>query len=213
MITPFFSVIMASYLEPYKHQAKNPGDKLVRAISSALTQEDFELIVVADGCDKTVDIVRYEFHRETNITLLKTKPRKIKGKRNAGAASIPRNAGLQNAKGLYAIYLDSDDMYRDDYLRDLQLNMTDNDWYWFNDLSWNRTTNRFDLHHCDINIQGQCGTSNVCHKLEMMAWWSKTPTYLHDWIFINTLKSISSDYKFLDVVGYEICHVPNLLDV
>lgn len=211
--SPFFSVIMPSYLGDYKHAAQNRDAKIVRAINSVLEQDDFELIIVSDDCDKTVDIWRSEFYNEKRIRLLKIKPRKIKGKRNAGGAGIPRNAGLQNARGEYAIYLDIDDTYRKDYLRDLHLEMDGKDWYWFNDLSWNKNNERFELHHIDINTQGQCGTSNVCHKLEMMAWWSKSVTYLHDWIFINTLKSISSDYKFLDVAGYEICHVPNLLDV
>jgi len=213
MSSPFFSVIMPSYLEPYKHQASKPEEKIIRAVESVLGQEDFELIIIADGCDKTVDIISSNFGGNDKIKLFKIDKRKIKGKRNAGASGIPRNAGLQQACGEYAIYLDTDDTYRDGYLKDLRAEMSGHDWYWFNDLSFNRHNGVFDLHLCDITVQGGCGTSNVCHKLEMNAWWSHSATYLHDWIFINTLRSISDNYQKLDVVGYQICHVPNLLDV
>ena len=210
---PKFSVIMPSYLGEYGHAAKDRDKKIVRAINSVLTQKDFELLVMADDCQETVDIVAANFRGQENLYLYKLPKRKIKGKRNAGGAGIPRNAGLQRATGEYAIYLDIDDVYLDGYLESLAKNMDDHDWYWFNDLSWNKKTERFDAHKCDINEQGQCGTSNICHKISMGAWWSERVTYLHDWYFINTLKQLSDNYKFLSVGGYGICHVPGLLDV
>lgn len=214
MANPFFSVIMPSYLGKYKNAAANREEKLVRAVKSVLTQdESFELVIVADGCDETIEIIKDNFRGENKIRLFKGEPRDLKKKRNAGGAGIPRNAGLQRARGEYAIYLDADDVYVDQYLKAIRANMSDYDWYWFHDLSWNKHMKRFDKHLCDINTQGQCGTSNICHRVDMDAFWSKSVTYLHDWIFINTLKSISDNYKFLNVVGYGICHVPNLLDV
>jgi len=195
-----FSVIMPSYLGAYKHAASNRDTKIVRAIASVLTQKDFELIVIADGCDKTIEIVKANYFGEKRLRLFrieKTRP----------FSGFPRNAGIQQARGEYIIYLDIDDVYMDGYLEQLSGVMEDHDWYWFDDVSFNKLTGKFDLHRCDITTQGRCGTSNVCHRLDMGAWWNEKPTYLHDWVFINSLKQISSNYKRLEVAGYGICHV------
>jgi len=211
---PKFSVIMPSFLGEYKNSAKNKDEKLVRAIDSVLDQEDFELVIVADNCDKTVEIVKDKFFGYKEIQLFKIPDREIVGsRRNAGSSGIVRNAGLQQAKGEYAIYLDIDDIYIDGYLNTLSKLMTDHDWYWFDDMSWNVKNKRFDKHGIDIHTQGQCGTSNVCHKISMDAWWAVyKDTYLHDWIFINTLKRISSNYKRLEAAGYGILHVPGMME-
>ena len=54
------SIIMPSYLGAYKHAAKDRDKKIVRAIYSVCRQtyKDWELVVIADGCNKTVDIVQ-----------------------------------------------------------------------------------------------------------------------------------------------------------
>jgi len=200
-------------LGEYKRAASNRDEKIVRAVNSVLTQKDFELIIVADGCDKTIEIIRNNFYGNKNINLFKIKYKKVRGsKRNAGSSGRARNAGLQKAKGEYAIYLDVDDLYLDGYLESLQIEMTDCDWYWFDDMSWNKKTEQFDRHVCSIHTQGQCGTSNICHKVDMNAWWCEKTTYLHDWNFINTLKVISDNYKRLNTAGFGVCHVPGLLD-
>lgn len=214
---PKFSIIMPSYLGKYKHSASNPEEKFVRAVKSALTQEDFELVVIADGCDTTIALLKEHFADEIRKGVIRafkiSDDRKFGAKRNAGASGVPRNAGIQQAKGEYIVYLDHDDTYREDYLKDLKSEMTDHDWYWFDDLSWNKHTERFDKHLCDIAVQGQCGTSNLCHRRDLGVWWYKKANYLHDWMFVSSLKARTENYKKLDVVGYQICHVPNLLDV
>ena len=208
---------MPSYLGKYKNSASKPGEKFVRAVESALLQEDFELVVVADGCDKTIELLKFNFAEELKSGIIRafkiSDSRSFGARRNAGASGVPRNAGIQQAKGEYVIYLDHDDTYRKDYLKDLKAEMTDHDWYWFDDLSWNKHMNRFDKHGCDIDVQGRCGTSNLCHKTDIGVWWYKKASYLHDWMFVCGLKARSENYKKLDVVGYQICHVPNLLDV
>ena len=58
-----FSVIMASTLAEYGGAASRRDEKIVRAIDSVIAQTftDWELIVVADGCMKTMAIVaRYD---------------------------------------------------------------------------------------------------------------------------------------------------------
>lgn len=204
---------MPSFLGEYKRAASNRDEKIVRAVESVLTQKDFELIIVADGCDKTLEIIRNNFYGNKEINLFWIKYKRIPGaKRNAGSSGRVRNAGLQQAKGEYAIYLDIDDVYADGYLESLSKEMGDEDWFWFDDLSWNKNTEQFDRHGCNINVQGQCGTSNICHKVDMNAWWGEKTSYLHDWNFVNTLKAISSNYKRLETAGFCVCHVPSLLD-
>ena len=61
---PKFSVIMPSFLGEYSRAAQNREDKIVRAIDSCLDQEYYELIIIADGCQKTVDIVTNKFNGE-----------------------------------------------------------------------------------------------------------------------------------------------------
>lgn len=210
-----FSVIMPSYLGEYKNAAKVRDEKIVRAVESVLKQDaDYELIVIADGCDKTVDIVSPYLSEHPKLRLLRIDDKRDFGaKRNAGSSGVPRNVGIQNSNGEYIIYLDIDDFYRDGYLQELQDLITDHDWYWFDTLSYNRKTDNFDTLVCDIDTQGACGTANLCHKKSIGSWWSTKTHYLHDWMFISTLKAVGKNYKRLDIAGYCICHVPNLLDV
>ena len=89
----------------------------------------------------------------------------------------------------------------------------DQDWYWTDDLSYNKKTGNFDRHIIDINKKGRCGTSNVLHRRDLGVYWQpKTKYSQDDWIFIQLLKMKSKKYKFLDVAGYQICHVPGLID-
>ena len=208
-----FSVILPVRLEKYRHQGKDPESKLVRAVQSVLAQDDFELVIISDGCDMAVNMIR-DNYSDPRIKLFKIPERKIsKNKRNAGAAGLPRNAGIQQASGEYIIYLDHDDVYEDGYLETLKKEMTDHDWYWFDNLSWNEKHNRSDVFSADIDRKGFCGTANICHRRDLGAFWSPNVHYLHDWWFINTLKATSDNYKRLETAGYCVMHVPHLLDV
>lgn len=46
---------------------------------------------------------------------------------NSGGASVPRNVGLDNAKGKYICFVDADDMVSDDYIETI-LEKTKEDW-------------------------------------------------------------------------------------
>ena len=54
-----FTVVIPSYLGDYRTAAADRDKKIVRAVNSVLSQtfQDFEIIVIADGCEKTVEIM------------------------------------------------------------------------------------------------------------------------------------------------------------
>lgn len=108
MNEPLISIIMPSY---------NSESYIREAIDSALSQtyKRFELIVI-DDCsdDSTPDIVREYRERDGRVRFLANE-------KNLGAAGT-RNRGLDEAKGDYIAFLDSDDVWRSDKLaKQLQL--------------------------------------------------------------------------------------------
>jgi len=101
---PLVSIIIATY---------NWSNVLRLAIRSVLwqTEQDFELLVVGDGCtDDSESIVnsfgdaRIRWH---NLA------------KNSGSQSAPNNAGLALARGRYVAYLGHDDLWRPDHLRSM----------------------------------------------------------------------------------------------
>lgn len=201
---------MPCYLGHYKNAAKDRPDKLIRAIESVLEQtyENWELMVIADGCDETVNIVTRNFLQEDGKVKL------LKIKKQHKFSGNPRNVGIQNATGDIIIYLDADDIFKPEHLENVATQFGVNDWVWFDCLSYNKRTNEFDVLGCNIDVKGECGTSNFAHKRTLEVFWSPIGGYAKDdWIMINTLKSASDKYTKIDAAGYGICHVPYLLDI
>lgn len=211
------SVIMPSYLGLYKFCASDRDLKIVRAINSVLTQtyEDFELIVISDGCKKTMEIVS------------KFKDKRIRGlwiDKKSDFSGIPRNTGIYYSKGEWITYLDIDDLFGENHLKKIISQVGDSDWVYYDDRSYDVTKQRkgfiekplfedFHIHRCTFEKRGGMGTSNISHK-KIGAWWTQKGTYFHDFMFVNTLKGISKNFKYLeDTPEYCICHVPNLLDI
>lgn len=89
--------------------------------------KEVEIIVIDDGCDEK---------RLDQILDIKV----IHLKENSGGASIPRNIGLDNAKGEYIAFIDSDDLVSDDYIETI-LNKTKEEWD-FCYISWQGKINR-----------------------------------------------------------------------
>ena len=102
--TPVVSVIIATY---------NWSSVLRYAIQSVLWQtfQDFELLVIGDGCtDDTAEVVaafddaRIRWH---NLP------------KNTGHQSIPNNTGIAMARGAYVAYLGHDDLWYPTHLANL----------------------------------------------------------------------------------------------
>jgi glycosyltransferase involved in cell wall biosynthesis len=100
-VTPFFSVVIPTY---------NRGDVLKEAISSILAQTftDFELIVVDDGSsDNTAEVVQ---------SFSNSDPRVIYVYQENAERSAARNNGIEQSRGQYICFLDSDDIFTRDHL-------------------------------------------------------------------------------------------------
>lgn len=108
---PFFSVIICTY---------NRAKLLSRALESLLaqTETDWEAIVVDDGStDATAEIVRRHVQKNEHIRYLYHT--------NRGSA-LSRNVGLLASSGLFATFLDSDDMYKPDHLEHRKILLREN---------------------------------------------------------------------------------------
>ena len=202
------SVIMPSYLGPYKRAAKDRDKKIVRAIRSVQQQTfvDWELIVIADGCNKTVEIVQQivELCLDTRIQVLYI------DKQLTWSGTV-RNTGLDEAKGDYCCYLDIDDAFAPGHLQGIYAGIKNGkDWYWFDDYVWNGK--EFRHRKCNINKVGRCGTSNIMHR-PGIARWNTKDNYAHDWKFIANLRQASSSYEYIRAGEYLVCHVPGRFDI
>ena len=199
------SVIMPSYLGPYKNAAKDRDKKIVRAIQSVINQtyENWELIVVADGCMETKNIVS------------KIRDLRVRGywvTKQPIWSGIVRNTGLDAATGEYSCYLDIDDAFGATHLEEIAKKLKGKDWYWIDDYVWDKNNSNFRWRKCNINRVGQCGTSNLVHRTDL-ARWNEKDNYAHDWKFIANLKKASKDYEYIKAGKYLVCHIPGRFDI
>jgi glycosyltransferase involved in cell wall biosynthesis len=111
---PKFSIIIPCYSEDKSTDHHFRGKTIQRAIKSIIAQQftDWELILVDDGCADgvTPDILKKFALADKRI--------KYVHQDNQNRA-IARNKGMDNAKGEWLCWLDSDDEYSTHYLREL----------------------------------------------------------------------------------------------
>lgn len=197
---------MQSYLGEYPGCASNREEKIIRAIESIINQtfKDWELIVVADGCDKTVNIVckNYEKYMHDDNEKIKCfwmeKQPEWSGKL--------RDAGKYKSKGEYVIYLDSDDYYIPEHLQIINDQLANYDWVYYNDFIWQN--NKWHERICVINQSGKNGTSNVCLKRHLDVIWSVMTGYSHDHWFNQQLVKKYKNCAKIETPGYMVCHLP-----
>ena len=121
MSAPKFSIVLPVYSELQPVQSGASGQThfraktVQRAIKSVMAQQfkDWELIIVDDGCvDNITPRILDSFARiDSRITV-------IHQETNIGRAPA-RNLGMENATGEWICWLDSDDEYTTNYLREL----------------------------------------------------------------------------------------------
>jgi glycosyltransferase involved in cell wall biosynthesis len=193
-----FSCIIPSYLGDYPNAARNRDQKILRAIASVQSQslQDFEIIVVADGCQRTMDIIKDADVRSFLIP---------KAKQWSGE---PRNKGISEAKGEWIVYLDIDDIYGENHLKGISEGLGTYDWVWFDDIRYTPKQNQWYVNPCEINQIGRHGTSNICHKRELDVKWDYVG-YAHDYYFILGLRTKYPNFAKIPGGEYYVAHIPN----
>ena len=95
--------LLISIIIPYWNTLEQTN-KLMNILKQQLN-DNVEIIIVDDGCNE-YELNRYE---QDNIKIIHLPE-------NSGGASVPRNIGLDNAKGKYICFIDSDDIVELDYI-------------------------------------------------------------------------------------------------
>jgi glycosyltransferase involved in cell wall biosynthesis len=193
-----FSVIIASYLGQYRTAARDREQKIIRAVNSVIGQsfQDFEIIVVSDGCDKTVQLMS-TIERVDCYYIPKSKI----------WSGEPRNTGIEAAKGDYIVYLDIDDLWGKDHLKNINKGLSDYDWVWFDDIRYAPITDEWYVNPCIIDRSGYHGTSNICHKRSLPYRWDHAG-YAHDYYFIKNLRQNHNCAK-IEGGEYYVMHIPD----
>jgi glycosyltransferase involved in cell wall biosynthesis len=192
---------MQSYLGDYLGAASDRENKIIRAIESVINQtfKDWELLIIADGCEKTFDLVssKYANNAKVNCFYIPKQPL---------WSGTARDIGKIEAKGEYCIYLDTDDYYSPDHLEKIISQFNGSDWVCFNDFVWTGTA--WKERECNVKRIGQNGTSNICFKRELDVSWSGYTGYAHDFYFNQQLVKKYPNYVKIQTPGYYVCHLP-----
>ena len=201
-----FTVIMQSLLADYPNSATNKPEKFIRAVASVINQtyDDWELIIIADGCQVTIDTFFNNFDVSDKLRLfLYEKQEHYK----STWPSYCRNVGIEKATGDYILYLDIDDFYEPDYLWNLS-EVVDGSLSFVDDIVLH---NEKQIRKCNLK-RWMCGTSIVVHK-PCKSRWPAISRYAHeDYAFIESLVKEFPDYKILSVAGYVVGHIPKKYD-
>lgn len=137
-------LIKLSIIIPYYDRSKYIK-RLLEVLEPQLTNET-ELIIVDDCSPIPLDYPCIRLNE------------------NSGGASIPRNVGLDKAKGKYIAFIDSDDSVSDDYIETI-LNKTKEEWdYCF--ISWKTSTNTIIIK--DNPPNWNCCVWNCIYKKEII---------------------------------------------
>jgi len=196
------SVVMASYLADYSRAAKSRDKKILRAVDSVLSQTiPAELVVISDGCQKTVDIMNKHYEGQFSGYLINHRTL---------WAGAPRNTGIDKAKGEIICYMDVDDYMDKNHCEKILTFFDSNDWVWFDDWVYSNNSG-WRQRKCDVNKRGMCGTSNLAHKKVNI--WPDKGSYNHDYVAIQNLKNWSTNFKYIGGGGYRIGHIPGRYDV
>ena len=170
---------------------------LPRCIDSILDQtyKNWEAIFVNDGStDNSLKILEEYKKRDERI--------KIIDKKNAGSGAA-RNDGIENSRGEYVAFLDSDDWYEKNFLEKLYNNLTENNSdvamcnpkMTYDDISKNKKINTYFFNEIELNKTPE----KILGILAMPVVWNKL--YKKDIIVKNKIKfpnySFCEDVEFL----------------
>jgi len=202
MPNPKVSVIMASYLGQFPGSASNRDKKFVRAVNSfkKQTYDNKELIIVADGCQLTLELYNKYFLNDSNIKIIPIQKQPL-------YSGEMRNAGLKFAEGEIISYLDTDDVLGPNHLQIIvdQFDLDKCDFVYYNDyMTLDATFKKLHLRIVEPRW-ASIGTSSVSHKkLKNVKWKSG---YGHDMLFVLSLASSGLKFKKLEKMPqYIVAH-------
>lgn len=114
----------------------NAGGLISHTIESVLAQTfpEWEMLIIDDcSSDNSAEIIKQYAEKDNRIFYLKTdKP--------SGSPSLPRNIGIENAKGKYIAFLDADDLWLPEKLEKqvifMMKNNTNLSYSYYEKMSW-----------------------------------------------------------------------------
>jgi glycosyltransferase involved in cell wall biosynthesis len=200
------SVIMASFLQmPNK---TNQGPKFLRAVKSFLNQtyENKELIIVADGCQLTMELYHNNFTQYPNIKIIPIP-------KQPPYSGEMRNVAINVAMGDIITYLDADDVIKKDHLQYIVNNfdLDEHDWLYYDDwMTLNKEFTKFYRRVVEPRY-GSIGTSSFSHKNPRLFKngdkFKFGTGYGHDFCTILLLNSLGTKFKKIEEPsGYIVCH-------
>lgn len=200
------SVIMASFLNmPGRDKLEA---KFKRAVTSFLkqTHEDKELIIVADGCEKTMQIYNESFTQYENIKLIPIPKQPL-------YSGVMRNIAYEVSDGDIVTYLDADDVIGKNHLKIISEQFDTDKWdaVYYNDLMV--LDKDFQKLHTRIvePRYGSIGTSSISHKnpklLKNGEYLKFSTGYGHDFVFFLKIAALGYRFKKLDKMPeYIVAH-------
>lgn len=200
------SVIMPSFLGEFEGCAPNREATFVSAIESFLNckYENSELVIIADGCKKTEDIVMKKYRSQlisSKIVLLKIEKHELFDGR-------VRQRGLNICKGDWVCYLDTDDLLSPHHLHNLSACVEDTnlDWVYFNAFWYLKELNKKVIAFVPELEKGKINTGCIAHRSGVNAHWNGFIGKQENWWFISQLIQNCHNYKKAYGFGYLIQH-------
>lgn len=202
-----------------KPSAKDKPRKFRRAVDSVLAQTfmDWELIIVADGCDETTSIYTSSYAGSARIHCVKIPKAPL-------WSPEVRNTGISRATHPWVIYLDADDQWGEDHLAIVKRGIDDKQpevWAYFNDRAYDTRRRVFVERDVDVLRDYHHGTSNIVHRNIPGLLWPhqmdregrvKFNYGKQDKVFVDELKKLSPGVK-IPTSSYFVMHDPGRYDL
>jgi len=200
------SVIMASFLQmPNK---TDQGRKFIRSVKSFINQtyKDKELIIVADGCQLTMQLYHENFTQYDNIKIIPIP-------KQPPYSGEMRNIAFDECDGEIVTFLDADDVIGKNHLQIIadQFDIEKWDWIFYSDyMVLNKEFTKTFTRVVETRY-GSIGTSSISIKNPKLL---KNGTsirfssgYGHDFIFVMKLNALGLKFKKLEKMPeYIVAH-------
>ena len=149
---------MPSLLEQFPDCSPHRPQRFIRAVDSYLTQtyRDTELIIISDGCKRTIDIVRQNYNRHTEAGRIKL----VELPRHVLFTGAVRQAGIDVASGDVLTNLDTDDTLEPHHLHNIAVSFDIKRYDW---CYWNHRTCPDNIKDVDYIYDCQPEMEKICN--------------------------------------------------